>query len=307
MKILKAALLSTLACLLFSTSAHSKTWLLAAAACPPWKAIPDKPKLTAKMAGACGKDVELIVAGFKAAFGINDDTIITLTDKEATSAGVTAAIKRLTQEAGPDDRVVLYVNTHGGKIEAMYKGYEVKDEIFAWYTKDKPEDMTRATADGDWMSTRAFRDLVNKIQANEIITIIEACHADASLADYINNVSDGIGGRGTDWPGREAVIFSAYDEQIANFTPDGARALFTKNLSEVMQQGNHDTFFDIFEQARLATHRQARAACMKGHTHKDLVEDWKTYRSMCTQMPNAWDPFGLLEDIPTNALAYGYK
>lgn len=273
------------------------TWLFAAAACPPWKAIPDDPDLTAKMAGACANDVALFVDGFKGKFNVADDHIITLIDENATGPDVAAAIAELAAKAQPEDRVILYVNTHGGKVEAMYKGYEVEDEIFAWYTEEKPTDFAQATEDGRWMTSRAFRDSVNAIMSNEIVTVIEACHADASLNDFINNVHDGIGGRGPDWPGREAVIFSAHEEQIANFTVDGTAAIFTKIWSEQLQSSTNTSFFDSFEAARLSTHRAVRANCADGENHEDLVKDWINYRDLCTQMPTAWDPFGLLDDI----------
>lgn len=288
-----------------SVPASADTWLFAAAACPPWKDIPDKPELSAKMEAACQVDVDLFIAGFKGTFDVADDHIITLVDEEATGEKVAEAIANLAAAALPDDRVILYVNTHGGKVEAMYKGYEVEDEIFAWYTEEKPDDFTQASADGRWMTNRAFRDSVNAIMSHEIITIIEACHADASLSDYTANVHSGIGGRGNDWPGREAVIFSAHEEQIANFTPDGTAAMFTKTWSDMLQSTHSDTLFDSFEAARLSTHRAVRDNCADGESHEELVTDWSNYRDLCTQMPTAWDPFGLLDDIVIPAASFG--
>ena len=296
---------ATLVTLLAATPSQAETWVFAAAACPVWKAIPDDPELTAKMAGACQKDVDLIVDGFRTAYNVADDHIITLVDKDATGAEVAASLADLAAKAQPEDTVIIYVNTHGGKVEAMYKGYQVEDEIFAWYTVERPADVAKATADGTWMTARSFRDSVNQIMSEKIVTIIEACHADASLNDYISNVHDGIGGRGNDWPGREAVIFSAYEEQIANFTSDGTEALFTRIFSDTLKGDHQATLFDSFEQARLETHHTARKDCENGHTHSELVEGWSTYRTMCTQMPTAWDPFGLLEDIQAERTKYG--
>ncbi len=301
------SLLATLVLLtgLNATPASSATWLFAAAACPPWKETFDDPAKNATLAAACEKDLDLIVSGMKTALAIPDDHIIELLDEDATGAGVTAALERLATLAKPEDRVILYINTHGGKIEALYRGYEVQDEIFAWYTTDRPSNVEAATARDDWMTARAFRDRVNKIISREIVTIIEACHADAALTDYIDNVRSGIGGRGDDWNGREAVIFSSYEEQIANFTQDGSEALFTRTFSDILNSGAHATLFDAFEQARVKTHRQVRQDCAKDHTLKDLVDGWDDYRSLCTQMPNAWDPFGLLDDIGLELVSFG--
>ena len=275
----------------------AKTWLFGAAACPPWKTAPNDPERTRNMAGACAKDIALFVEGFKTTFAVADDHIVTLVNEDATSEKVASAIAEIARKAQPEDRVLLYVNTHGGKIDALYKGYSAEDEIFAWYTKDEPKDFKKATGDGRWMTARAFRDQVNKIMAEEIITIIEACHASFSQQDFIDNVHNGMGGRGIDWPGREAIIFSSHAEQIANFTPDGTEALFTRTWHDELVQTDSGTLFESFEAARLKTHRAQRASCAEGKTHQDLLKDWASYRDLCTQMPTSWDPFGLLDDI----------
>jgi len=305
MHMLKKPLAALLLLVSLAAPAAADTWLFAAAACPPWKEIPGDPVTTAKMAGACEKDIDLMVESFQASLGISSEHIITLLDKEATGANVAAAIGKLAKQAGPDDTVILYINTHGGRIEALYKGYEVEDEIFAWYTEERPADAKTATANGDWMTARAFRDLVNQVMSKKIVTIIEACYANVALNDYIDNVRDGIGGRGDDWNGREAVIFSAYEGQIANFTPDGSEAIFTKIFAETLGESDNATLFDAFEEARVETHRAVRKNCAKDHTLKELVDGWKNYREFCTQMPNAWDPFGLLDDIALVRTPFG--
>ncbi len=282
-----------------------ETWLFAAAACPPWKDIKGDPEQNAKLNGACEKDIGLILSGMQAAFDLPEERVVTLLNEEATGAGVSAAITELASRVKPDDRVIFYINIHGGRIEGLYKGYDVKDEVFAWYTAERPSSGEAATANGDWMTARAFRDLVNGVMAREIVTIIEACYADAALADYIDNVRGGIGGRGDDWNGREAVIFSAYEEQLANFTPDETEALFTKIFSGTLVEPDNGTLFEAFEEARVETHRAVRENCAKDHTLKELVDGWQSYRELCTQMPNAWDPFGLLDDIPLKRSSYG--
>jgi len=282
-----------------------KTWLFAAAACPPWKDVKGDPEQNAKLNAACQKDINLMVSGMQAAFDLPQEQMVVLLNEQATGAGVTAALTDLAGKVRPEDRVILYINTHGGRIEALYKGYDVKDEIFAWYTVKRPASSEVATADGDWMSARAFRDLVNKLMAREIVTVIEACYANAALSDYIDNVRKGIGERGDDWGGREAVIFSSFDNQVANFTPDETEAIFTKIFSGKLAEPDNKTLFDAFEEARVETHRSVRANCAKDHTLKELVQGWNSYRELCTQMPNAWDPFGLLDDIPLKRAAYG--
>lgn len=284
-------------CIAITGAARADTWLFAAAACPPWKEIPDKPDETKAMAAACALDVANIVDAFQPLWQIPDNKIIQLVDAQATGPNISKALGLLAQQAKPDDRVILYINTHGGAIDALYAGYQTKDEVLAWYTDEEPTDFKAATQDGRWMTVRALRDKINMIAAEEIILIIEACHAAFSLDDFINNVHDGIGGRGEDWPGREAVLFSAHANQIANFTPDHSKALFTDTFASILRSGDKNTFLDAFEAARMSTHRKVRENCAKDHTHKELVQGWSSYKLMCTQMPQSWDPFGLLDDI----------
>ncbi len=286
-------------------AAGGETWLFAAAACPPWKDVKGDPEQNARLNGACEKDIDLILSGMRAAFDLPDSRVVTLLNEQATGAGVSGAITALAARVKPEDRVIFYINIHGGRIEGLYKGYEVKDEVFAWYTEERPASSEAATASGAWMTARAFRDLINQVMAREIVTIIEACYADAALSDYIDNVHDGIGGRGEDWDGREAVIFSSYEEQVANFTPDETEALFTKIFSQTLAEPDNRTLFDAFEEARVETHRAVRENCARDHTLKELVQGWQSYRELCTQMPNAWDPFGLLDDITLMRANYG--
>lgn len=182
---------------------------------------------------------------------------------------------------------------------------EVKDEVLAFYTETEPQNFTQATANGDWMTVRDFLDLMNQILGEEVILILEACHADFALEDFMANVHHGIGGRGEDWPGREAVIFSSHAEQVANFLPDSSAAAFTASFADALNSGQHDTLFESFEAARLHTHRQVRENCAEDTSRKELLQDWSTYKLMCTQMPTAWDPFGLLDDIRLETAKFG--
>ncbi len=283
----------------------AENWLLAAAACPPWKEVKDDPEATLAMAGACRTDADLMVAGLSARFSFGTDRIISLIDEQAITSNVTAAMRQLAQDVDSDDRVFFYINTHGGALDSTYKGHPVKDEVLAFYTETEPQDFTQATANGDWMTVRDFRDLMNQILGEEVILILEACHADFALEDFMANVHHGIGGRGEDWPGREAVIFSSHAEQVANFLPDKSAAVFTSSFADSLKSGQHDTLFESFEAARLHTHRQIRESCAEDTSRKALLQDWSTYKLICTQMPTAWDPFGLLDDIALEPAAFG--
>jgi len=289
--------------LMGSSSLYAETYLFGAAACPPWKAIPNQPKLTTSMAAACEVDVNLFTDSFKEAMQVKPENITTLLNEKATFQGVTAGMTALAEKAKADDRVVIYVNMHGGKVEALYEDYPVQDEVFAWYTKEKPADDKAAV--GKWMSVKTFRDLTNKIMAKEIIVIIEACHSGGGLHDFQDNYGNGLGHRGKDWPGREAVIFSSHEDQVANFTTDGTQALFTSIFTDVLNRKSTRILGDAYRQARLQTHNTIRATCAKEAPHAALIRDMARYRKFCTQMPTSWDPFGLLEDVVLAGTPYG--
>lgn len=276
-----------------------KTWFFAAAACPPWKTVPGDKKATATMAAACAEDVRMIGTALAERFEIPPEQQITLVDADATTQSVTDGLHKLARQVGEKDRVVLYFNTHGGVIDARYRGYNVKDEALVWYTETEPADFSQAVSSGQWMTARTLRDILNQIRALEIVVIIEACNSGFAQVDFAGNISQsrGDGGRGLDWPGREAIIFSASGDQAANFVPDHSAAQFTSHLAQSLTDSSFPTLFDAYEHARLETHRAVRANCSDGHAHSDLLKDWVGYRLICTQMPIEWDPFGLLEEI----------
>lgn len=280
---------------------YAETYLFGASACPPWKSIPDKPEKTAAMANACAKDLAAFVQAFQPLWDVPNRNVTQLLNADATGDGVANGLRALADRVSPEDRVVIYINVHGGVVDALYNGYSTRDEVYAWWTEKQPEDVARATSSGTWMTTRALRNLINGIVAKEIILIIDACHAAFGKEDFVNNVHNGIGGRGEDWNGREAVLFSAHANQIANFTPDNTRALFTDIFAKVLSAGDQATLSDAFEATRIKTHRQVRQNCAKDHTHKELVQGWSSYKLMCTQTPTSWDPFGLLDDIEVTA------
>jgi hypothetical protein len=272
-----------------------RTHLLAMAACPPWKEVPGHPELTRAMAESCANNVALVVDGLSRVMPIADGDVVTLVDEEATHKGVASAMETLAARHSAADRVIIYAFFHGGYIEAKYKGYEVEDEVLVLYTETEPEDYTAATADGRWMTTRAFRDLVNTLAPRELIVIIDACHAGGALHDF---KYDPAGRDWTGWPGREAIIFSADDDQVGNYAPEGSVSLFTRELAGALAAAAPGaSLADAFESARRATNRTIREFCKTSDRMADIRKSRNDYLLMCTQMPTSFDPFGLLDDV----------
>jgi len=275
-------------------SAPKTSHLLALAACPPWKAIKGDPKKTKEMADSCQHDVDTIIPALRKSFAIDASNVTTRLNKDADFSGVSQAIKALAARAKPEDRVVIYLNFHGGKVNTVYRGDPVKDEVIATYTTDEPSDFVKAVANNEWMSVKELRNLVDLVQAHEIIVIIEACESTAGLHDFRFNMA---GRYAKNWNGREAVIFSSRANQAAAYNESGSTALFTETFAKRLTAATHGNIRDIFHTSALETHRTLRATCLKDETAADLKKKRTMYADACTQMPEAYDPYGLLDDI----------
>lgn len=271
-----------------------ETHYLAIGVCPPWKKADNNPDLSAKWAASCRNDVNLITEGLRKTLPLDESNITKLIDEQADYQAVVSAFNQLIAKAEKGDRVIIYVNTHGGELETSYKGNDVMDEVFALYSETEPADFKQASISGPWMSARTLRDLVDDIKAEEIVLIFEACHAGASYDDFRYN----IGGRYKDgWNGREAIIYSARGDQVANFDESNDRALFTRTFADVLKSQEEKTLGDAFEQARIDTHRDIRKRCLQGAKTKQAEFTHNDYLTYCTQEPMTFDPYGLLDDI----------
>jgi hypothetical protein len=299
---LALAMLGALPCMVANAAAQTgatetagkTTHLFAVGVCPPWKTAPGDPDLTAKWAASCRNDVQLITGGLRKVLAIADANVTALIDEKASHGAVVAGLAQLAQKVRPEDRVIIYLNTHGGEVDASYKGYGVKDEVFAFYSDKEPTDIRQAVAEGPWISARALRDKIDAIAAQEIILIVESCHSGASYDDFRYD----LGGRyKTGWKGREAIIYSASSDQIANFAEGNDKALFTKTFAEILEARSEKTLSDAFQKARLETHRDIRKRCLTGPYAKTMQINHAAYLTYCTQQPDVFDPYGLLDDI----------
>ena len=275
-------------------TAAKTTHLFAVGVCPPWKTAPGDPGLTAKWAASCKNDVELLTDGLRKSLSLTDANITAMIDEKATYDVVVAGLTELAKKAQPADRVILYFNTHGGEVDAKYKGYGVKDEVFAFYSEKEPTNFEQAVINGPWMTARALRDRIDTISAEEIVVIIESCHSGATYEDFRYD----LGGRyKRGWKGREAIIYSSGGDQIANFAESNDRALFTKTFSEILSTQGEKTLGDAFQKARIETHRDIRKRCLTGPYASEMQINHAAYLTYCTQQPDAFDPYGLLDDI----------
>ncbi len=64
--------------------------------------------------------------------GIEKANVTTRLNAQVDHRGVIAAIVELARRAGPDDRVIIYLNFHGGDLGGVdYDGYDIQDEVLA--------------------------------------------------------------------------------------------------------------------------------------------------------------------------------
>lgn len=292
--VLGAVCLAAFASASGAISAPKKTHLLAMGGCPPWKVIEGDPVATRQMKESCRNDVDAIVSALKKSLAINDADIITRVDEEATASGVRKAFQELDRRDGPNDRVIIYMNFHGGNVDANYNGYDVEDEILAMYTEKEPEDFKHAVVNGDWLTMKAVRDLTNEITSEEIILIFEVCEVAAGYKNFRYNFSRR---HERNWKGREAVIFTSKGDQAATFNEEGTMALFTDLFSNSLANATSGNLRDVFEQAAIDTHRSRRATCMKDENLETLYDNRFVYLDACTQLPSVFDPYGLLDDV----------
>lgn len=295
------ALIATLVTLAFAGQSHAAapsakttTHLLAMAACPSWKAIPDDPKTTKLMADSCEKDIDTIVPAISKSLNVAKSNVTTKLNADADYKGVSEALTSLANRAKPEDRVVIYLNFHGGDVDAKYQGYGIKDEVLALYTESEPKDFAAATADGSWMTMKNLRDLVDQIQAKELIVIFEVCESSGGFQDFRYDLARRYA---KSWKGREAIIFSSRGDQAATYNEAGTIALFTELFSKHLTNASSGNIRDIFERSAIETHRSRRTMCMKQDNLDTMYDDRAAYMDGCTQMPLAFDPYGLLDDI----------
>ena len=130
-----------------------------------------------------------------------------------------------------------------------------------------------------------FRKLVDQIPAAEKILLIDACEseeiADELLADLPTSPSAGL---------NEAVIVSTRTDQFANFDRNREIALFTKELTEQINEGATD-LHTAFLKAKESAHRKATELC------QDSPElQWASLQR-CAQTAILKDPHNLIKNI----------
>ena len=269
------------------------TYVFAVSACPPWKT-----KLLEKdapdVANVCRNDVEVFTSSIKKALGIPSANIFTLIDEQATYAGLQDGLYEFAETVPTGSRVIMLLNFHGDLADINRKGKPEKDEVLVLWTEEKPFTMLSALALKQWITAKELRKMIDVVKADEIVIIVDACHAGAALPDILKKH-----GRDKSWKGREAVIMSSKSDQFSYFNKDGSHGLFTLYFSNSIASGS-STLEEAFKTAANETSSYIDSNVNQKECSEMLFKTLGI-RDRCKQTPFTYDPSELLSAIKLNS------
>jgi len=241
-----------------SESGPGKTYLLAVGVCPPYRQ--DFPSAVCKTA------VDAVVANFSDALGIGKTDIVALTDKDATGAGLLAALADLRTRLTAADRLIVYLNAHGdtfglwsgyygaggaiGEINARF--YDPDEYVLVFWTKDEPTVPALALAQKDWLTVEEVVDAIDALPAR-VALILDSCSSGRAFSSMHLNVKES--------PRIDFVLASSGYEQISNINLARTMPLFTEQLVNALNLPMVGEFGQAVAHARMTTVLQAAALC----------------------------------------------
>jgi hypothetical protein len=99
--------------------------------------------------------------------------VIFLTNRSATRANIVEAFRKITQMAGPDDLVAVYMSSHGTPPD-KFGGVHV----VTYDTQVKPRERVWHTA----ITEAMFRDFVEALRARRLIMILDTCYSNGAYS-----------------------------------------------------------------------------------------------------------------------------
>lgn len=268
------------------------TYIFAASACPPWK-VKLLEKHARHIADACRNDVRIFTTSVKEALSVPPGNITSLVDEQAAYDGFRQGLSDFSDNVPEDSRVILYLNFHGEISGIDQNGEPDDDEVLVLWTREKPFTTLSALSLEQWITAKELRRMMDSIDANEIVIVIDACHAGEAVPKILMKH-----GRGAEWKGHEAVMLSSKAGQLSYFTADGSRALFTSKLAESILSA--PTLEAAIDKAAAET-----TAYMQNETHQKectaMLSQLTHGKESCEQTPFAYDPAGLLPSIRLEA------
>lgn len=175
-----------------------------------------------------------------------------LLDGEATREAILDALAQLSDRSGPESSVLIYVSSHGGRVQG---GPDAGEYLIPVDTMPG-EDFARTAISGDEL-TQALR----AVPARKVLVIFDCCHSGgigqpkdatgtaepafkAGLSDgYYEHLAAGRG---------RAILSSSRDTEFSYVLPAAPNSLFTQHLLDGLRGGiaSEDGLirvFDLFE------------------------------------------------------------
>jgi hypothetical protein len=181
--------------------------------------------------------------------GYDPKNIVTLLDGKATLVAIRSELDSLTKRAKFDDTVFIYFSGHGANLGTP----------IAPLSALVPVDCELANVSDTVLMEEEFSDSLNRIKAQRLVVIIDACHAGgaASLKAIGDNPLADLGfsekslGRLAQGIGR-VIIASSRASETSLILPGANNSLFTEHLVDALKGVAHTQndglirVFDIF-------------------------------------------------------------
>jgi hypothetical protein len=257
-------------------AADKRTHILAIAACPP-----RPPLIGMRSTKACERILPKVSAGLATRLGAAPGDIHQLLNAEATAPAVLAQLRDISSHLGANDRLVIYMVSHGGAITRDAR----QEEIFMLWTTTKPAFLQLGIATGVYLPARDLAAAIHATGAGEVVVLLDSCEAGLADPDFIARHPDNKPER------PEAVVTSTHGAQFAmmdvDFTP-----LFSSRLLDALERA-HPTLADVVADAADGTRRDAPAIC------REMARRFaaKGTAVNCEQDPAFDDPSKLLTRI----------
>ena len=126
----------------------------------------------------CVNDVHMTREVLRTRFGFAEANIKTLLDREATARNIVGLFEEwLIKESEPDDIVYIHFSGHGSRISD-----KDGDEEDGWDELLCPADVI-STDESSMIIDDQLRELLQRIQARSVITVLDACHSGTGTRD----------------------------------------------------------------------------------------------------------------------------
>ncbi len=116
-------------------------------------------------------DIKLVRQVLISRYGFSDDNVEVIQDEAATRAGVLTSLKKIVQEAGPNDVVYIHYSGHGSQVQDL-NGDEPDDQL----------DETIVPQDGRTEGVPDITDdeleaILSQLKTSQGVVVLDSCHS----------------------------------------------------------------------------------------------------------------------------------